>query len=93
VVADQLYRGVHVVRGQDRVAANAAFRAAFAHAVRGDGHRGAKRGAWVGQGLSNLADPGAEGCHGLLAALLVGGHAATVVGNKERWHNGSPSPK
>jgi len=63
---------------------------ALAHAVRGDGHRRAERGAWVGQGIAHLADPGAEGRHRLLAAFFVRGHAAPVVGNQERWHICSP---
>ncbi len=71
MVADQVHRGLHVVRPQDGVTAGTTLRMALPHAVRRDGHRRAKRGAWVGQGIAHLADPGAEGGH----SLLCGGFA------------------
>jgi hypothetical protein len=86
MVTDQGHRGVHVVRPQHRVTTDTTVGGAGAHATAGDGHRGPERGAWVGQGIASLADPGAEVGHGLLAGFLAFGHPAAVVGNQETWH-------
>jgi len=56
------------------------------HAVRRDGHRRAERGAWVGQGITYLSDPGAEGRHRLLAAFLRVRHPVAVVGDQVTRH-------
>jgi hypothetical protein len=59
-------------------------------ATRRDGHRRTERSAWVGQGITHLADPGAEVCHGLLAAFFGFRHPAAVVSDQVSRHNISP---
>jgi hypothetical protein len=59
-------------------------------AIRRDGHRRTERSAWVGQGITSLADPGAEVCHRLLAAFLGFWHPAAVVRDQVTRHDDSP---
>jgi AraC-like DNA-binding protein len=71
MVAYQCHGGFHVVRLQDRIAIARAIDGTWACACSGHGHGRAQRRARVDEGRSDLADPGAEVGHRLLAAFLL----------------------
>jgi hypothetical protein len=78
VVAHQGNRGIHIVRAQHRVTGDRTVGGTGLNAICRDGHRRTERSAWVGQGITSLADPGAEVRHRLLAAFF-GWRAANGV--------------
>src|SRR6266568_6235077 len=91
MVAHQGNGGFHIVRTQHRVTGGGTVGGTGVNAIRRDGHRRTERSAWVGQGITHLADPGTEVGRRLLAAFLGLWHPATVVRHQVTRHDGSPS--